>query len=51
MHIAAVKESCTDDEIIVDDEEAAGRDGQVVIEYIELKFEDDDPTKYRECLI
>uniref|UniRef100_A0A8D8AQR7 (northern house mosquito) hypothetical protein n=1 Tax=Culex pipiens TaxID=7175 RepID=A0A8D8AQR7_CULPI len=53
VHIAAVKESCTDDEIIADDDEA-GQDGEVKYieyEYIELMFDADDPTKYRECLI
>ncbi|XP_038112149.1 prominin-1 isoform X1 [Culex quinquefasciatus] len=53
VHIAAVKESCTDDEIIADDDEG-GQDGEVKYieyEYIELMFDADDPTKYRECLI
>lgn len=50
MHIAAIKESCTDDEIIEDNTDGQ-REGEVVIEYIELKFDDEDPTKYRECLI
>lgn len=50
MHIAAAKESCTDDDIIADDVDAY-RDGEVVIEYIELQFDGDDPTRFRECLI
>ncbi|XP_062559177.1 prominin-1 isoform X2 [Armigeres subalbatus] len=50
VHIAAAKESCTDDDIIADDVDAY-RDGEVVIEYIELQFDDGDPTKFRECLI
>ncbi|XP_062711894.1 prominin-1 isoform X1 [Aedes albopictus] len=50
VHIAAAKESCTDDDIIFVDADAH-RDGEVVIEYIELRFDDDDPTKFRECLI
>lgn len=50
VHIAVAKESCTDDEIIAEDLDEY-RDGEIVIEYIELEVDVRDPTQYRECLI
>ncbi|XP_055534148.1 prominin-1 isoform X1 [Wyeomyia smithii] len=54
VHFAEVMESRTDDEIIYDDVDVY-RDDEVDVDYIELTpkndDDDDDPTKFQECLI
>ncbi|XP_035892122.1 prominin-1-like isoform X1 [Anopheles stephensi] len=56
VHVNAVAESSTDEELphytaSGDDEDAGTDEGAVVIEYIELRYENGDPTNYRESLI
>ncbi|XP_055627001.1 prominin-1 isoform X2 [Toxorhynchites rutilus septentrionalis] len=51
VRFATVKESSTDDDIILDDDEVHRDGGESAIEYVEMNVDGDDPYKYRECLI
>ncbi|XP_053678459.1 prominin-1 [Anopheles nili] len=52
VHVNAVTESSTDEDLPgMNDSDPVTEDGAVVIEYIELRYENGDPTNYAESLI